>query len=51
MLKEKEKGVEKMTERFMVDDAGTLIDMQTRDTYHNHSLANFGMTVYISSPD
>jgi len=22
-----------MTERYMVDDAGTLIDMQTRDTY------------------
>ena len=22
-----------MTKRFMIDDAGTLIDMQTRDTY------------------
>ena len=27
------KGVERMTERFMVDDAGTLIDMMTRETY------------------
>ena len=24
---------DRMTERFIIDDAGTLIDMQTRDTY------------------
>jgi len=29
----KEKGVIRMTERFIIDDCGTLIDIQTRNTY------------------
>ena len=29
----KEKGVIRMTKRFIIDDCGTLIDIQTRNTY------------------
>jgi hypothetical protein len=33
LINENYGGMDRMTERFMVDDCGTLIDMQTRDTF------------------